>query len=311
MPAHSQHETVLLNEAVNSVFVDEQGFYIDATFGRGGHSTELLRRLGAKGSLLAIDRDPEAVLAGAEVVQTDERFRIVQAAFSQIEEIATLDHAAGAVSGILFDLGVSSPQLDAAQRGFSFTHDGPLDMRMNPAEGISAAHWIKSAGEKEIADVLYQLGEERHSRRISRAIVAARIEEEILTTGQLAKIVKQANPAWEKGKHPATRAFQAIRIFINSELVELEAGLEQAHKLLKVGGRLVVISFHSLEDRIVKKFISVQTKGDNFPRDLPVTFSELSPTLKSIGKPVRAQADEVRRNPRARSAIMRVAEKIA
>ncbi|MDP6097310.1 MAG: 16S rRNA (cytosine(1402)-N(4))-methyltransferase RsmH [Gammaproteobacteria bacterium] len=311
MPANSQHETVLLNEAVNALLVEEQGFYIDATFGRGGHSSELLRRLGAAGSLLAIDRDPQAVKTANVLAQSDKRFQIVHAAFSQMEEIAAKQHEPGTINGILFDLGVSSPQLDEAERGFSFTNDGPLDMRMNPNEGFSAAQWINSACEKDIADVLYQLGEERHSRRMARAIIAARVEEEIVTTGKLAEIVKQANPAWEKGKHPATRAFQAIRIFINRELTELEAGLQQAHKLLKVGGRLVVISFHSLEDRIVKKFISVQTKGDSYPRDLPVPYDQLRPTLKSVGKPARAQTVEIQKNPRARSAIMRVAEKIA
>jgi 16S rRNA (cytosine1402-N4)-methyltransferase len=215
------------------------------------------------------------------------------------------------VDGILFDLGVSSPQLDNAERGFSFLRDGPLDMRMNPATGQSAEQWINSAGEAEIADVLYQYGEERHSRRMARRVILERTEKRITRTGELAEIIKEANPAWERDKHPATRAFQGIRIFINDELGELERGLEQALKMLKVGGRLVVISFHSLEDRMVKRFIAKQAKGDNYPRGLPIPQDMLSPKLNPIGKRIKASALEVDRNSRSRSAVMRVAQKIA
>ena len=212
---------------------------------------------------------------------------------------------------MLFDLGVSSPQLDQAERGFSFMRDGPLDMRMNPTEGISAAQWVNKVAEKEIADVLFQYGEEKHSRRIAWRIVEERKQQPIETTVRLAEIVKEANPSWERGKHPATRAFQGIRIFINRELDELKLGLGQALEVLNIGGRLVVISFHSLEDRIVKRFIARQSKGDIYPRDLPVPQSLMNPRLKPIGKTIRASSHEIDANPRARSAIMRVAEKIA
>jgi len=211
----------------------------------------------------------------------------------------------------LLDLGVSSPQLDEAQRGFSFIQDGPLDMRMNPEEGQSAAQWLASASEQEIADVIYRYGEERFSRRMARALIEHRKLQPIATTLQLAEIIKQANPAWEKHKHPATRAFQGIRIHINRELEELQSVLQQALDVLRVGGRLVVISFHSLEDRIVKQFINKQSKGDDYPAGVPVQYADLNPRVKKIGKAVKADDDEVRVNPRSRSAIMRVAEKIA
>ncbi len=215
------------------------------------------------------------------------------------------------MDGILLDLGVSSPQLDDPERGFSFSHDGPLDMRMNPDQGQSAAEWLATAGEKEIADVLFTYGEERFSRRMAKAIVAARVQAPIDTTKRLAEIVAAANPRWEKGKHPATRAFQGIRIFINQELDDLEKGLAQALDMLKVGGRLVVISFHSLEDRMVKRFIRRQVKGDEVPIDIPLPQSQLNQRMKAIGKAIKASQDEVQNNVRSRSAVMRVAEKIA
>jgi 16S rRNA (cytosine1402-N4)-methyltransferase len=311
MTDQAQHETVLRQEAVAALAVQPDGAYIDATFGRGGHSRAILDQLGATGSLLVLDRDPEAITAAAKLQLQDSRLLVAHAAFSRLEEQARTHGFFGRADGILFDLGVSSPQLDRAERGFSFMRSGPLDMRMNPAEGISAAQWINAASERDIADVMFQYGEERHSRRIARRIVMEREIEPFTTTGQLAEIVKQAHPAWEKDKHPATRAFQAIRIYINKEFEELDSGLQQALDTLTVGGRLVVISFHSLEDRIVKKFIVKQTKGDNFPRRLPIAADQLKPRLKSLGKAVRAQASEVSANPRSRSAIMRVAEKIS
>jgi 16S rRNA (cytosine1402-N4)-methyltransferase len=261
--------------------------------------------------LIVVDQDPEAIAAAMAVQKQDPRLEVEHTTFSRINELAQDRAINGRVDGILFDLGVSSPQLDNADRGFSFLRDGPLDMRMNPDVGASAARWINSASEKEIADVFFRFGEERYSRRMARRIVSERMTAAISTTGRLAEIVKQANPAWEKDKHPATRAFQAIRIYINNELEEIEKGLAQALDSLNIGGRLVVISFHSLEDRIVKKFIALQTKGDSYPRDLPVSQDMLNPRLKSMGKAMRADSHEIEHNPRARSAIMRVAEKIA
>ena len=311
MPESSLHETVLREEAVTGLAIKTNGIYIDATFGRGGHSKSILEQLGIGGRLLTIDRDPEAVKEAASLAKHDSRLEVVHASFSQLEELARSEGIHGEVDGILFDLGVSSPQLDTAERGFSFMRDGPLDMRMNPDSGISASEWINSASELEIADVLYRFGEERHSRRMAKSIIKERNSAPLLRTGQLAEIIKQANPSWEKDKHPATRAFQAIRIFINNEFDELEKGLIQSLPILKIGGRLVAISFHSLEDRRVKKFIAEQTKGDNFPRDLPVTTSMLNPRMKPVGKRVKATASEIAKNPRARSAVLRVAEKIS
>ncbi|MEX0963619.1 MAG: 16S rRNA (cytosine(1402)-N(4))-methyltransferase RsmH [Pseudohongiellaceae bacterium] len=311
MSGESVHETVLMQEAIDALSIREDGCYVDATFGRGGHSQLILDRLGANGRLIVLDKDPEAIEVATTMQEGDKRLQIAHAPFGEIEaQLAAMDVGEG-VDGILFDLGVSSPQLDNAERGFSFLRDGPLDMRMDPTVGQSAEQWINSAEEAEIADVLYQFGEERHSRRMARRIILERGQKRITTTAELAEIIKEANPAWERDKHPATRAFQGIRIFINDELGELQRGLEQALKILKIGGRLVVISFHSLEDRIVKQYIALQASGDNFPRDLPVSQEMLKPKLKSIGKKLKASAIEVDRNPRARSAVMRVAEKIA
>lgn len=305
------HESVLMREAIDALAIQRDGIYVDATFGRGGHSREILSALGPQGKLLAMDQDPEAIAFAKQQQKQDPRFSVTHSAFSRMAEMVESQGYAGAVNGILFDLGVSSPQLDDAQRGFSFMRDGPLDMRMNPGKGLSAAQWINIAKEQDIADVLFKFGEERHSRRMARRIVEFRKNHLIYTTNQLAELVKAAHPAWEQDKHPATRAFQAIRIHINKEFDELEKGLRQALDLLAVGGRLVVISFHSLEDRIVKKFIAMQTKGDNFPRNLPVQHSQLSPRMRATAKAVKPGAEEVERNPRARSAVMRIAEKIA
>lgn len=303
------HETVLLHPAVDALVTDRAGFYVDGTFGRGGHSRLILEKLDADGKLLATDYDPQAVEVGLQLMRQDSRFEIFRGSFADVDvRVAELGYAQK-VSGILLDLGVSSPQIDDAERGFSFTNDGPLDMRMDPQRGFSAAEWIAAASEEEIANVIYEFGEERYSRRIAKAIVRERAVEPITRTLQLAEIVKLANPAWEKHKHPATRAFQAIRIFINRELESLEKLLVKALNLLVPGGRLVIISFHSLEDRIVKQFIQRQSKGDDFPRDLPVMTSAIKPLLIKIGKVIKASDEEVAINPRSRSAVMRIAEK--
>lgn len=305
-----RHETVLLEPAVVALLGSPSGVYVDCTFGRGGHSQRILQSLNADGRLIAFDKDPQAVAVARERFAADPRFTIVQGSFAQLREAIQAAGLQEKVTGVLLDLGVSSPQLDDAQRGFSFTNDGPLDMRMNPEEGLSAAQWLAVAGEQEIADVIYRFGEERFSRRMARAIVEQRQLAPITGTLQLAEIIKHANPAWEKHKHPATRAFQAIRIYINRELEDLESVLGQSLDILQGGGRLVVISFHSLEDRLVKQFISEQARGDDYPRGVPVQHADLNPRLKKVGKPVKADAQEVESNPRSRSAIMRIAEKL-
>ncbi|USF88445.1 16S rRNA (cytosine(1402)-N(4))-methyltransferase RsmH [Candidatus Endoriftia persephone] len=305
------HRPVLLEEAVTALNITAEGIYIDGTFGRGGHSRRILKVLGERGRLIGIDKDPQAIVHGREQLGGDARFTIVQQSFAMIAQVAQNAGVAGRVDGVLLDLGVSSPQLDQAERGFSFLQDGPLDMRMDPNSGMSAAQWLAAATDKEIADVLKRYGDARHARRIARAIVAARQVEPILTTGRLAEIVSAANPAWEKGKHPATRSFQAIRIFINRELDDLQQFLGQVLEVLRPGGRLAVISFHSLEDRIVKRFMRDQAKGDRFPAGVPVTQAQLQPRLKLLGKAIRPGADETESNPRARSAVLRVAERLA
>ena len=311
MSADFKHITVLLNEAVDTLVENPDGFYIDGTFGRGGHSALVLSRLSETGSLMGIDKDPEAITCAAERFGSESRFSIERGSFAEMQAFVEQRGLLGKVDGVLLDLGVSSPQLDDPARGFSFMADGPLDMRMNPDVGESAAEWIARAGDKEIADVLYTYGEERHSRRMARAIIAEREIEPITTTGRLAKIIAEANPSWEKGKNPATRAFQGIRIFINRELEDLEDCLDQALEVLKPGGRLVVISFHSLEDRIVKRFIRKHVKGDeHLPPGIPVTDDMLEIRLKAVGKAVKAGKQEVSDNPRSRSAVMRAAKKV-
>lgn len=307
-----RHVTVLLDEAVEGLAVREDGCYVDGTFGRGGHSRLILQRLGPEGRLLGFDKDPLAIATGEALAAEDGRFVVVQRSFAELSEELVVRELAGSVSGVLLDLGVSSPQLDDPERGFSFLNDGPLDMRMNPDAGQSAAQWIATAEEEEIARVLKDYGEERFARRMARAVVQRRVEQPFTRTADLAQVLAAANPAWEKGKNPATRAFQGIRIHINNELGDLERGLAAALDVLEVGGRLVVISFHSLEDRIVKQFMKRQAKGeaDKLPRDLPIITKAFEPRLKLIGKPVYASADEVRANPRSRSAVMRIAEKL-
>ena len=267
-----RHITVLLDEAVEGLAVRGDGCYMDGTFGRGGHSRLILQKLGPDGRLLGFDKDPLAIATGEALAAEDGRFVVVQRSFAELGEEAVVRGLDGQVSGILLDLGVSSPQLDDPERGFSFLNDGPLDMRMNPDAGVSAADWIARADEDEIARVFKDYGEERFAKRMARAVVQRRVEQPFTRTADLAKVLTDANPAWEKGKNPATRAFQGIRIFVNNELGDLERGLEAALESLEVGGRLVVISFHSLEDRIVKQFMKRQAKGeaDKLPRDLPI-----------------------------------------
>jgi len=305
-----EHITVLLKEAVDALVTNSKGVYIDGTFGRGGHSRLVLESLAAEGSLIGIDKDPVAIAQGKTLAGEDARFSIEHGSFAQLQEFMQKRELDGKVDGILVDLGVSSPQLDVAERGFSFLNDGPLDMRMDTTRGMSAADWVNSAEEAEIIRVLKVYGEERFAKRMANAVVAEREKAPIERTLRLANIIKEANPAWEKGKHPATRAFQAIRIEINNELGDLEALLDQALEVLRPGGRLVVISFHSLEDRIVKRFIRYHEKGLDLPKGLPVMDSELNKRLKSVGKATKAQGGEVSANVRSRSAIMRVAEKL-
>ncbi|MGD8913850.1 MAG: 16S rRNA (cytosine(1402)-N(4))-methyltransferase RsmH [Candidatus Thiodiazotropha sp.] len=305
------HDSVLLQPSIEALKIDPAGIYIDGTFGRGGHSRQILHSLGEQGQLLAIDRDPEAVAYARKMFAQDARFRIEQESFAMLAEVSEQAGLMGRVNGILLDLGVSSPQLDQAERGFSFTKDGPLDMRMDPTSGISAAEWLSQAEMKQIAEVLKTYGEERHAKRIARAIVEARVRAPITTTLELAEIVSMANPSWEKSKHPATRSFQGIRIYINSELDALQRVLESVIDVLALGGRLAVISFHSLEDRIVKRFMRDQAKGDRFPPGVPVTEESLRPRLRLVGKAVRSSEDEIAANPRARSAVLRVAERLS
>ncbi|MGB0253492.1 MAG: 16S rRNA (cytosine(1402)-N(4))-methyltransferase RsmH [Litorivicinaceae bacterium] len=302
------HIPVLLHEALTALCIQHDGVYLDCTFGRGGHSRAILTELGANGRLIGFDRDPSAVAVARNLAQEDPRFEIVHTAFSELE--TALDSlAVSRVHGILMDLGVSSPQLDEAERGFSFQADGPLDMRMDPTAGESAADWIARADADEIAHVLWVFGEERFSRRIARAIVEARQLTPIVTTTQLSQIVTSAQPKKDQNKHPATRSFQGIRLYINGELTEVEQGLEAAMNRLEVGGRLAVISFHSLEDRLVKRALrdaSRPPKGD--PR-MPLPDSVAQPKLKLVGKAIKASPDELRLNPRARSAVLRIAER--
>ncbi|ARU89696.1 16S rRNA (cytosine(1402)-N(4))-methyltransferase [Pseudomonas sp. M30-35] len=312
MNSDFRHITVLLDEAVEGLAVRADGRYMDGTFGRGGHSRLILESLGPDGQLLGFDKDPLAIATGNALAAEDGRFVVVQRSFAELSAEAAVRDLSGKVSGILLDLGVSSPQLDDATRGFSFLNDGPLDMRMDPSRGVSAAQWIASASEEEIARVFKEYGEERFSKRMARAVVMRRAEQPFERTADLAQVLTVANPAWEKGKNPATRAFQGLRIFINNELGDLHLGLDAALETLEVGGRLVVISFHSLEDRIVKQFMRKHAKGeqDKLPRDLPIIPKAFEPRLKLIGKPVFASEAELKANPRSRSAVMRIAEKL-
>jgi len=304
-----EHVPVLLEETLQALKVRKDGFYVDATCGRGGHTQAILEKLGPQGRVLALDRDPQAVTAVRARCAGDARIEVQQAAFSRLGHLLGERNLNGRVHGVLLDLGVSSPQLDEPARGFSFRHDGPLDMRMDPTSGVSAAQWINAAPEEEISRVLHEYGEERYARRIARVIVRERAQSPLTTTRQLAELIARAVPSRERSKDPATRSFQAIRIFINRELEEIEQTLPQAVQALAPGGRLVVISFHSLEDRIVKRFLRAEAKGEELPLELPVRASEIQARLKLVGKAVRASAAEVQRNPRARSAVLRMAER--
>lgn len=307
----TMHTTVLLHEAVDALVVDPDGFYVDGTFGRGGHSAELLARLSDQGSVIAIDKDPQAIAAGQQRFASDHRLSLVHGSFAELSEIVARAGKAGSLNGVLLDLGVSSPQLDQAERGFSFMRDGPLDMRMDTSRGLSAADWIASAEEQEIARVIKEYGEERFARRMAGAVVRERVKAPITSTVQLAEILAEAHPAWERGKHPATKAFQAIRIFINRELDDLEDLLAQIVDTLKIGGRLVVISFHSLEDRRVKRFIRDQEQGIKLPKNLPIRDVDRGVRLVKVGKAIKPANTEVDANVRSRSAVMRIAERVA
>ena len=307
----TEHVPVLLQEAVASLDIQPDGYYIDATFGRGGHAAAILQALGPDGHLWVMDRDPAAIAVAEARFAAEPRVSVFAGAFSQISQLALPpgELQPAGFAGILFDLGVSSPQLDDASRGFSFMHDGPLDMRMDPSSGVSVAEYLQQVRAEELADVLFHYGEERHSRRIARAIVAARQAGPLTRTTQLAEIIKTAHPAWSRQQHPATRSFQALRIMVNQELTEIESALSAAVDLLAPGGRLVVISFHSLEDRIVKQFIRQQS-GAALSSGLPDPDAPRDPRLRKKGGLQRATDAEVAANPRARSARMRVAIKL-
>jgi len=310
MMENFKHTTVLLDEAVNGLNIRPDGIYIDGTFGRGGHSRLILSQLGAEGRLLAIDRDPQAI----EVAKTinDPRFSIIHGPFSALADYVSERDLIGKIDGILLDLGVSSPQLDDPERGFSFMRDGPLDMRMDPTRGQSAAQWLQTADEADIAWVLKTFGEERFAKRIARAIVERNRLDPMTRTKALAEVVSAATPIKDKFKHPATRTFQAVRIWVNSELEEIEQALKNSLDVLAPGGRLSVISFHSLEDRIVKRFMREQSRGPQVPAGLPMTEAQLSKLggrqLRALGKMMPGE-EEVAENPRARSSVLRIAER--
>jgi 16S rRNA (cytosine1402-N4)-methyltransferase len=302
------HVPVLAQEAVAALAIQPDGVYVDATFGRGGHSRLMLDRLDAKGRLIALDRDPDAIRAGANL--QDKRLTLMQSTFSRLGAVLG-ELGVPQVNGILLDIGVSSPQLDDATRGFSFRFDAPLDMRMDPGSGLSAADWLATAAEGEISEVIRSYGEERFAKSIARAIVAARQVEAIRTTGQLARLIAATIKWHEPGQHPATRSFQAIRIYLNRELEELSAVLPQCVDALLPAGRLAVISFHSLEDRIVKRYMRDEALGEQAPRRLPIPAAMLKPgRLRLVGRAQRASDAEIAANPRARSAVLRVAERV-
>ena len=307
---HSEHLPVLLNETIAALAIKEDGFYIDGTFGRGGHTRQILANLSDTGRVLGLDKDPAAISTGQQLAQQDPRFSIEQCSFADMTAVVN-DHLwQGRVDGILLDIGVSSPQIDEAERGFSFQKDGPLDMRMNPNSGISAAQWLATAKVEDITFVIKTLGEERFGKRIANAIVETREHSPVVSTKQLATLVDKAMPFREKNKHPATRTFQAIRIYINNELEDLKTGLQQSLDVLAVGGRLAVITFHSLEDRIVKRYFRDEASGDDLPSDFPITADQLNPRIKLVGKAIKASQQEIVLNPRSRSAVLRVVEKL-
>lgn len=305
------HVPVLLKESVQGIVTVPDGIYVDATFGRGSHSQAILACLNASGRLIAFDKDPEAIAYAQQHFAKEPRFQIIHGSFTQLKEVLERCNVFGHLSGILFDLGVSSPQLDNPDRGFSFMRSGKLDMRMDTTRGIDALTWLQTVDEKTLAQVLFEFGEEKFARRIAQAIVKARTIAPITTTKELAEIISATVPRGKKPgeKHPATRSFQAIRILINEELTDLRQVLIQALDSLKIGGRLGVISFHSLEDRIVKQFIKQHEHGTELPPGLPVKGERFSARLRSV-KPIKADLKQIKENPRARSAILRIAEKL-
>ncbi len=307
-----EHLPVMFAEALQQLAIKEDGVYLDCTFGRGGHSQGILNLLDPSGRLLAFDRDLDAINSDyAQAMLQDKRFKLKYTHFSELENIVASEGLAGKVDGILMDLGVSSPQLDNPERGFSFLRDGPLDMRMDGNAGVTAEQWLAGVDEKELVKILFEYGEERFARRIAHAIIEKRVDAPITTTRELARLIEDVVPVKEKHKHPATRSFQAIRIEINSELDELKAVLQQSARILKPGGRLVVISFHSLEDRIVKRFIRAESGAKYNPGKLPIKEIDIAKgILKMAGKALKAGQQEIAQNPRARSAVMRVAERV-
>ena len=305
------HTSVMVKEVVEALNIRPDGTYVDATFGRGGHTRAIRECLGPAGRVLAIDRDPDACRYGHEVFANEPRMLLVQARFSDLAAIIEREGLRQRITGMVFDLGVSSPQLDHASRGFSFQKQGPLDMRMDFSTGETVADWLSAVEEAELVRVLRELGEERYAKRIARAVVGARGHVPLTTTTELAALISQCVPTAEPGKHPATRTFQALRIKVNGELDELDVILSQIESLLSVNGRLVVISFHSLEDRRVKHFFRRCARGDRYPPDLPITRDQIRPTLRLVGKLLKPTSEEVDLNPRARSAVMRVAERTA
>jgi 16S rRNA (cytosine1402-N4)-methyltransferase len=306
----SEHTAVLVEEALAALAVEAGGYYVDATFGRGGHTARLLEAVGREGRVLALDQDPQAIAAGRLRFADEVRLTLIHASFAELGSLVPAHAHGRACRGVLFDLGVSSPQLDDPARGFSFRADGPLDMRMDTTRGEPVSGWLARAGVDEIREVIAELGEERFARRVANAIVATRREQPLARTSDLAALVARAVRTREPGKHPATRTFQALRIFINDELGALARGLEAALAVLAPGGRLAVISFHSLEDRIVKRFMQGRASVDPALAHLPIVPAAAAPTLKIIGKKVRPGAAELRGNPRARSALLRAAEKL-
>jgi 16S rRNA (cytosine1402-N4)-methyltransferase len=305
------HIPVLLDETLAGLIRQTDGIYIDGTFGRGGHSGKILQNLSAKGRLLSIDKDLDAMRSSeAKKLLEDDRFELEHSSFADMQSLVEARGWLGQVDGILLDLGVSSPQLDEAERGFSFMKDGPLDMRMDISQGESAAKWLSHVEERDLTKVLRIYGEEKFARRIAAEIVNTRSEKPIETTRQLASLIEEVVKKREPGKHPATRSFQAIRIFINKELEDVESVLEQAVDLLKEGGRLTVISFHSLEDRIVKRFMREKSRGEITPRHLPIPLDVKKPSLKTIGKAIKPSPEEVTENVRSRSAVLRIAERL-
>ena len=305
------HRPVLLAETVDALAIKPDGIYLDGTFGRGGHTQEILKRLSSKGRLLAMDQDPEAIKVAAEKFSADTRFEITQQNFEHLEQYVESLGLTQKIDGVLLDIGVSSPQLDDASRGFSFLKPGPLDMRMNPQAGQSAAEWLARVDEYDLVTVLMRLGEEKFARRIANAIVETRRSTPINDTVQLANIIEAAIPIKVKNKHPATKSFQAIRIFINRELEVLESALQAALNVLSVNGRLAVISFHSLEDRMVKRFFRDVSRGPQLPKDIPVLAKDIEQPYKLIGKAVKPSKREIEENPRSRSSVLRVVERIS